>query len=108
MMEKAIGHALDIDPNLGEAYVSQGSLLDDLGQTEQAEAAYKRAIELSPNYATAYHWYSILIRSTIDRLQDALALLHKAEQLDPLSPIIKQNIAEPMPAWDVFRGRVCI
>ena len=94
IMEKAIGHALDIDPNLGEAYVSQGSLLDDLGQTEQAEAAYKRAIELSPNYATAYHWYSILIRSTFDRLQDALALLQKAEQLDPLSPIIKQNIAD--------------
>ena len=93
IMEKAIGHALDIDPNLGEAYVSQGSLFDDLGQREQAEAAYKRAIELSPNYATAYHWYSILINDTFDRLQDSLALLGKAEQLDPLSPIIKQNIA---------------
>ncbi|MFC1702779.1 tetratricopeptide repeat protein, partial [Pseudomonadota bacterium] len=58
IMEKAIGRALEIDPNLGEAYVSQGSLFDDLGQTEQAEAAYKRAIELSPNYPTAYHWYS--------------------------------------------------
>jgi TolB-like protein len=93
IMEKAIGHTLDIDPNLGEAYVSQGSLFDDLGQREQAEAAYKRAIELSPNYATAYHWYSILINDTFDRLQDSLALLGKAEQLDPLSPIIKQNIA---------------
>jgi len=93
IMQTAIGHALQIDPNLGEAYVSQGSLLNDLGQREQSEAAYKRAIELSPNYATAYHWYSILIGDTNDRLQESLALIFKAEQLDPLSPIIKLNIA---------------
>jgi len=93
IMQSAIDNALQIDPNLGEAYVSQGSLLDDLGQSEQSEAAYKRAIELSPNYATAYHWYSILINDTNDRLQESLALINKAEQLDPLSPIIKQNIA---------------
>jgi len=93
IMQTAIGHALQIDPNLGEAYVSQGSLFDELGKTEQAEAAYKRAIELSPNYATAYHWYSILIGNTNDRLQESLTLIRKAEQLDPLSAIIKQNIA---------------
>jgi len=93
IMQKAIGHALQIDPNLGEAYVSQGSLFDELGETEKAEAAYKRAIELSPNYPTAYHWYSILIGNTNDRLQESLALIRKAEQLDPLSAIIKQNIA---------------
>jgi len=93
IMEIAIGHALDIDPNLGEAYVSQGMLFDELGQWEQSEAAYKRAIELSPNYATAYHWYSNLILNTNDRRQEALALLLKAEQLDPLSPVIKNNIA---------------
>jgi TolB-like protein/Tfp pilus assembly protein PilF len=93
IMQMAVDRALQIDPNLGEAYVSQGSLFDDLGKREQAEAAYKRAIELSPNYATAYHWYSILIGDTNDRLQDSLALLNKATQLDPLSTILKQNIA---------------
>lgn len=93
IMEKAITNALGIDPNLGEAYVSQGMLFDELGQREQSEAAYKRAIELSPNYATAYHWYSNLIGSTNDRRQEAFALLLKAEQLDPLSAIIKNNIA---------------
>jgi len=93
IMENAIDHALDIDPNLGEAYASQGALFGELGQREQAEASFKRGIELSPNYATAYQWYSGLISDTFDRLQDSLALSHKAEQLDPLSPIIKQNIA---------------
>ena len=91
--QTAVDRALQIDPNLGEAYVSKGGLLNDLDQREQSEAAYKRAIELSPNYVTAYHWYSILIGNTNDRLQESLALLVKAEQLDPLSAVIKQNIA---------------
>ena len=89
----AVDRALEIDPNLGEAYVSQGALFELSGQMEQAEAAFKRGIELSPNYATAYQWYSDMISRTFDRLQDSLALFQKAEQLDPLSPIIKQNIA---------------
>jgi TolB-like protein/Tfp pilus assembly protein PilF len=93
IMEAAINRALEINPNLGEAYTSQGSLLDELNQTEQAETAYKRAIELSPNYATTYHWYSILISNTNDRLQEALDLINKAVELDPLSPILKQNVA---------------
>jgi len=93
IMQSAIGHALQIDPNLGEAYVPQGALFDILGQSEQAEAAFKRAIELSPNYATAYHWYANLIMSTNDRLGEALELLNKAAQLDPHAVIIKQGIA---------------
>jgi tetratricopeptide (TPR) repeat protein len=93
IMQDAVNRALEINPNLGEAYVSKGSLLDDLNQNEQAEAAYKRAIELSPNYATAYHWYSNLISNTNDRLQESLALINKAMDLDPLSPILKLNQA---------------
>ena len=93
IMQSAINRALEINPNLGEAYTSKGSRLDDLGQTQEAEAAYKRAIELSPNYATTYQWYALLIGDTNDRLQEALDLNIKAGQLDPLSPIIRQNKA---------------
>ena len=93
IMEAAVNKALEINPNLGEAYTSKGSHHDNLNQPEQAEAAYKRAIELSPNYATAYHWYSLLLGSTNNRLQESLDLINKAAELDPLSPIIKSNIA---------------
>jgi TolB-like protein len=89
----AVDRALEIDPNLGEAYISQGIFFEESGQREQAEAAFKRGIKLSPNYATAYQWYADMIRRTFDRLQDSLALYQKAEQLDPLSPVIKQGIA---------------
>jgi len=93
IMESAINRALNINPLLGEAYASKGSLLDDLNQSAEAETAFKRAIELSPNYATAYQWYELLISNYNDRLPEALAILNKAEQLDPLSPIIKNNKA---------------
>jgi len=93
IIENAVGRALNIDPNLGEAYASKGALLETVGQREQAETAYKRAIELSPNYATAYQWYAELIDDTNDRLQEALTLFNKATQLDPLSAIVKQGTA---------------
>ncbi len=94
MTKNAVGRALEIDPTLGEAWVSQGALFETIGQPEQAETSYRRSIELSPNYATAYQWYAELIDNTNDRLQESLTLFNKAAQLDPLSAIIKQGIAD--------------
>ncbi len=93
IVKTATARALEINPHLGEAYTSKGSMYDTLKQWEKAEAAYKRAIELSPNYATTYHWYSALVSDFHDRQQESLDLAKKAAELDPLSPIIKQNIA---------------
>ena len=47
----------------------------------------RRAIELNPRYATAHHWYTEFFRIT-DRLDEALAEIKKARELDPLSLII--------------------
>jgi len=91
--KSAVTYALDINPTLGEAYASKAGLHADLNQREEAESAFKRAIELSPNYAPAYKWYANQLQFTNNRLQEALDLLKKAAQLDPLSPIIKSNKA---------------
>jgi TolB-like protein len=93
VMEESVNRALKINPNLGEAYASKGALHIYLVQETLAENAFKRAIELSPNYATAYHWYSHLISDNNDRLQESLELANRAVELDPLSPVLKQNIA---------------
>ena len=92
-MENAINHALDIDPLLGEAYASQGQLHGWKDQLQEAERAYQLAIKLSPNYASAYHWLSLLLAYQPERLSESLELIKKAGELDPLSPVIRISIA---------------
>ena len=86
--EDAIQRALTIDNSLGEAYASLGSLYDDSNRSAEAEQAYQKAIELSTNYATAYHWYANYLASFPLRSQQTLELARKAIELDPRSRII--------------------
>ncbi len=56
-----------------------------------AEYAFKQALALSPNDAAAhrrYAWYLM----TMGRLQDAIAVIHRAQELNPLSPGISRNV----------------
>jgi TolB-like protein len=92
--ESAARKALALDPTLAEAHVSLGGVrmwahYDWVG----AEARFLQAIELSPAYATAHHWYSLAL-SVIGRHEEALAEARRALQLDPLSVVINQNLAQ--------------
>lgn len=91
--EAAVKRALEIDDRLGEAYTSLGALYYDRNDDENAEIAFKKAILYSPNYATAWQWYSAVIARDPDRAQESLELLRKASELDPRSAIIHYNIA---------------
>ena len=52
-----------------------------------AEARFRRAIELDPNYVTAHHWYAEHLGFR-GRFDEALAEMERARQLDPLSLIV--------------------
>jgi serine/threonine protein kinase/tetratricopeptide (TPR) repeat protein len=56
------------------------------------EAEFKKAFELDPNDATAHFWYAIDIGWIGGREQEALAEVNRAQQLDPLSPIIGSRV----------------
>jgi len=92
--EDAIKHALDIDPKLGEAYASLGQLHRQQDQLEKAEVAYRKAIKLSPNYATGWQWYSQLRHRESLQNKKSIELLNKAAELDPRSSIIGLNLAD--------------
>jgi tetratricopeptide (TPR) repeat protein len=81
---------------LGEAYASLGLIYDSRFDREGAEAAYRRALELNPNYATAYSRYGELLRGELGRSEEALALHRKAIELDPLSAEIIANLGSDL------------
>ena len=90
----AIERALAIDTSLGEAYASLGTLLQNQNQPKRAEEAYLKAIELNPNYATAWQWYSSLLQAFPRRSQEALETTRKAVELDPRSMIIGKELGD--------------
>jgi TolB-like protein/lipoprotein NlpI len=91
--EDAIARALAIEDDLGEAYASLGLLQAEKGLNEQSEASYRKSIELSPNYATAWQWYGNLLSRFPERLNERIDLSSKAAELDPKSSIIGLNLA---------------
>ena len=84
-VEPLIHKALELDGRSGEAYASLGGLKYQLRDFAGSETEFKRAIDLNPNYATAYHWYGSTLIDGFDRVIDAFAMFSKAAELDPLS-----------------------
>jgi serine/threonine-protein kinase len=84
--------ALEIDPTLGEAHTTLANTKhhDDWNFVE-AEKEYKRAIELSPNYPTAHHWYAESLTS-LGRFDEGFAEYNRALELDPLSLAISTDL----------------
>ncbi len=84
--------ALQIDKDSAEAHTSLALVYYEYDWDWPAcEKEYKRAIELNPNYATAHQWYSEYL-STMKRNAEAIAEAERAQQLDPLSPMISTNV----------------
>ena len=84
--------SLAIDNQLAEPHATLGSINNYLWQWSEAEKEFRRAIELNPNYATAYHWYSIHLRA-LGKYDTAAAMIQKAHELDPLSSVISINVS---------------
>jgi TolB-like protein/Flp pilus assembly protein TadD len=80
--------ALQLDDTLAEAHTSLANILGDEWDWIRAEEEFHKALRANPNYATAHHWYSIHLLS-LGRLDEAIKELKTAEELDPLSPIIR-------------------
>jgi TolB-like protein/DNA-binding winged helix-turn-helix (wHTH) protein/Tfp pilus assembly protein PilF len=86
--------ALELDSTLGEAHNSLAFVLDGFDwDLDAGGKEFQRAIELSPGYATAHHWYAWHL-SLLGRFDEAIVEMRKAENLDPLSLIINADLAE--------------
>ncbi len=81
----AAAKALAIDDTLAEAHTSMGFyyLLYEWDFVE-AERAFKRAIELNPNYANAHDGYGFCLRA-MGKHEQSIQEVLTSQQLDPLS-----------------------
>lgn len=92
--------ALEIDPNLAEAHTSLAHVKhcyewDFAG----AEEEYKRAIELNPNYAIAYHWYGLYL-ARMGRFDEAVGEMERSQEIDPFSLANGANLG-----WTFYAAR---
>jgi serine/threonine protein kinase/tetratricopeptide (TPR) repeat protein len=86
--KEAAVRALETDDSLGEAHNSLATVKFGFDwDWKEAEKEYKRAIELSPNYATAHQWYGEFL-TYMGRFDEGLKEIKRAQELDPLSLII--------------------
>ncbi len=84
--------ALQMDETLSQAHIALATVKQFYDKDfDGAEESYRQAIALNPDSATAHHRYSqlLLVRG---RLDDALIEIKLAQQLDPLSVAINNNL----------------
>jgi len=85
--------SLAMDPELSEAYTSLATAFQYADwDWPVAEASFKRAISLNPNYATAHHLYSLFL-AVKGSFDEALSETERAIELDPIQPIIRTSRA---------------
>jgi serine/threonine-protein kinase len=89
----ALAQALELDETLAEAHAVNAYIRAYYEwDWRAAEQEFRRALELRPNYADAYFSYSRFLASR-RRLDEAIAQLGRAVELDPLSLSLQANRA---------------
>src|SRR5205085_8343018 len=83
--QAAAARALQLDERLPEAHASMAFVTFGYEwDFAKADREFKRALELSPGYAMAHQWYAVYL-AAMRRMDEAIAEIRRAEQLDPLS-----------------------
>jgi tetratricopeptide (TPR) repeat protein len=84
--------ALSIDETLPEAHASLGLVsMNHFWDFAAAQREFRRAIDLNPNYAPAYHWYGVML-SFLKRHEDAIQMIGRAADLDPYFLPMDQSV----------------
>ncbi len=89
--------ALELDGSLAEAHAALG-LYKCAYEWDQpaAEKELRRAIELNPNYATGHQWLGNAPLLAMGRFDESIAEGKRAEELDPLSPVIRADLGDDL------------
>jgi TolB-like protein/Tfp pilus assembly protein PilF/predicted Ser/Thr protein kinase len=85
--------ALELDDTLAEAYTALAMYVQYYSwDWPAAEQAFRRALELNPNFAQAHQHHGWYLRA-LGHPEEAVAELKRAKELDPLKPLFGANLA---------------
>jgi TolB-like protein/DNA-binding winged helix-turn-helix (wHTH) protein/Flp pilus assembly protein TadD len=106
LAKAAANEALALNDSLGEAHTSLALVLDlYYWDWDAAEKQYELAINLTPGYAVAHEWYAwhlLLLGHTAEGVFE----MRRAESLDPVSPVIRSNLADVLTVSHLFEESV--
>ena len=85
--ESAAQRALSLDPNTASAYIAVGVANSIRFRWPEADQALRRALVLAPGNAEAVNQYAQFL-AAVGQLEPSLREIERAQELDPLSPII--------------------
>ena len=89
----AVLKALSLDSTLADAHASLGYILMHHDNDWRVAAShFEQALQLNPGYAPGLGWYGDYL-GAIGRLEEGLAMYQRAQELNPLSPVIGAGIA---------------
>jgi cytochrome c-type biogenesis protein CcmH/NrfG len=99
----AFAKILERDPDNVKALVHHGLALEDLNQHVQAEADYRRAIEIAPNDPLPYINLASLLYFHSKKKYEAKTALAKALELDPKNPDAHFNLGVMFADANLYR-----
>jgi TolB-like protein/Flp pilus assembly protein TadD/predicted Ser/Thr protein kinase len=86
--------ALALDQGLADGHASLAFIQESHDwDFPKADASYRRALELNPNDTTALNWYGLSLLER-GRVEEARAVLLRARDADPLSPVAVNGVAD--------------
>ena len=95
---ETIERALALDPDSSRAHSALGFYRQSLADYAGAEAAFQRAVELSPHDSVANSGYGYLLMYSLSRPADAVGYLQHAVAMDPLWPLARSRLGGALAA----------
>jgi len=87
----AARRALEIDDTLGEALAGLAHTMLHSWEFDDAERAFKRAIDLNPSYPSTHLWYSEYL-AAMGSFDEAISAIRQGQRLDPLSSVLNSEV----------------
>jgi len=89
-------NALELDENLGQAHSALAWVKYAYEWNfPEAEKEFRRSLEMNPGASWALLWYGMYLAQA-NRIEESRAMMKKAVQVDPLSPVVNSLALTPM------------